>query len=584
MEQPFILCGLGRIGWRVLEYLQAAGLPVVVVDTGCDPKDPRLGNARLVRGDCRQQEVLEEAGLGKARGILLLINDDLITISAALLIRHLHPTIRVVMRLYNQNLIARLGKAVRNVQAVSTADLTAPLFALTALTGQALGTMRVGDQGCSHQVAETKIGPDSLLRGQTIANASDAHRMRVIAHLAMGGPPRYLLDVDPQAQLVPGDRLIVCGEPHDIAPLLEEGQAAIAGVRWASFFRRIGRVIWRTLREVDLAVKICTAVLVTVILVSTFVFYFGLERLKGEHEHYKLSYSFFRTISVMATGADMHDEEMANWLLTYAAGLRLSGAALLAAFTAIATNYLLRARIAGALEVRRIPDGGHVIVCGLGNIGYRAVEELVRLRERVVAIEQVRDSRFVATTRRLGVPVLIGDATVAEVLRQAHAASAKAVIAATSDDLVNLEVALLARELNPRQRIVVHLTDPRLAETARESANIRLALSIPNLVAPAFVAALFGERVHIVCVIDGKMFATVDLVVTPDDPLLAGQPVHRVAREYGILPIAVLDEHQRAVPDPSTCLLQTGQRLIGITALADAERLLQRGPSQTVSA
>src|SRR5437870_538467 len=112
MEQPFLLCGLGRIGWRVLEYLQTAGLPVVVIDTRCDPKDPRLGNARLVKGDCRQQEVLEEAGLGKARGILLLINDDLITISAALLIRHINPTIRVVMRLYNQNLIARLGKAV----------------------------------------------------------------------------------------------------------------------------------------------------------------------------------------------------------------------------------------------------------------------------------------------------------------------------------------------------------------------------------------------------------------------------------------------------------------------------------------
>src|SRR5262249_18911631 len=163
--------------------------------------------------------------------------------------------------------------------------------------------------------------------------------------------------------------------------------------------------------------------------------------------------------------------------------------------------------------------------------------------------------------------VLIGDATVAEVLRQAHASSAKAVIAATSDDLVNLEVALLARELNRSQRIVVHLTDPRLAETARESANIRLALSIPTLVAPAFVAALFGDRVHIVCVIDGKMFATVDLVVAAEDPLLAGQPVHRVAKEYALLPIAVLDRDHRLVADVPGCRLQPGQRLIGISAL-----------------
>ena len=76
MEQPLIVCGLGRIGWRVLEYLQAAGLPVMVVDTRCDPNDPRLGNAGFVRGDCRNKDVLEQAGLTHARGVLIMTNDD----------------------------------------------------------------------------------------------------------------------------------------------------------------------------------------------------------------------------------------------------------------------------------------------------------------------------------------------------------------------------------------------------------------------------------------------------------------------------------------------------------------------------
>ena len=42
MEQPIVLCGLGRMGVRVLELLQAANLPVVVVDTRCAPDDPLL--------------------------------------------------------------------------------------------------------------------------------------------------------------------------------------------------------------------------------------------------------------------------------------------------------------------------------------------------------------------------------------------------------------------------------------------------------------------------------------------------------------------------------------------------------------
>src|SRR5207302_11336452 len=169
------------------------------------------------------------------------------------------------------------------------------------------------------------------------------------------------------------------------------------------------------------------------------------------------------TISLMATGADMQEKEYHDdWLKYYASVLRVMGAALMAAFTAIVTNYLLRARLGGALEVRRITDSGHVIVCGLGNIGYRVVEELVKYGERVVVMEQARDSRFVTTARRLGVAVLIGDATVHTVLHQAHAAEARAVIASTSDDLLNLEVALLAREPNPAQRVVLHMSDPHL--------------------------------------------------------------------------------------------------------------------------
>src|SRR5207237_656367 len=83
----------------------------------------------------------------------------------------------------------------------------------------------------------------------------------------------------------------------------------------------------------------------------------------------------------------------------------------------------------GALEVRRVPDGGHVVVCGLGNVGYRCVEELAAIGERVVAIDRTNDNPFIATCRRKGIPTFVGDATVTEVLRQARADTAKAVVA-----------------------------------------------------------------------------------------------------------------------------------------------------------
>ena len=70
------------------------------------------------------------------------------------------------------------------------------------------------------------------------------------------------------------------------------------------------------------------------------------------------------------------------------------------------------------------------------------------------------------TARRLGAAVIVGDMTVAEVLRQAHAGTARTVVAATTHDLINLETALLVRELNPTQHVVFALIRPAISTNA----------------------------------------------------------------------------------------------------------------------
>jgi len=571
MEQHIILCGLGRIGWRVLEYVRATATPIVVVDSRCAPDDPRLHGATLVQGDCRQQAVLKRAGIATARGVLILTSDDLVSISAALMVRHLHPDVRVVVRMFNQGLITRLGKAAHNVFALSTSALTAPLLALIARTGEALGTFRLED-GQVREVVELQIKPGSVLAGQPVADVALRREVLVLAHGAADAAVRFFQDVDPEARLAPGDRVVVCGDPNRLQALLAQvEEETIPELLWAGTARRLGRVLWRTLAEVDLAVKICTAVLLGVILVSTVIFHLTLSRDAPAD-------ALYRTISLMATGADMggRDLPQGGWHKIYVSALRLLGAALTAAFTAIVTNYLLRARLGGALEIHRIPDSGHIIVCGLGNVGFRVVQELHRQGERVVVIERTRDSPLIPTARRLGVAVIVGDSTVAEVLRQAHTAKATAVVAATSNELVNLEIALLARELNPHQRVVLRMTDPNLAQTLREAANVRLAVSIPDLAAPAFLAALLGDRVRGVFLVAGRLLVAVEVVVTADDGLLAGQPVRGLAIDYGFVPVHLVGTDKAPRPQPLNARLTAGECLTVVIALADLQRLLHR--------
>jgi Trk K+ transport system NAD-binding subunit len=568
VEGPILLCGLGRVGWRVLDYLRTAGLSVVAIDDHADPDDPRLRGVRFVPGDFRNRGILEEAGVQSARGVLVVTSDDLVNIYSALIVRRMNPDVRIVLRMFNQTLMSRLGKAVINITGLSVSALAAPILALTALTGDVLAAFPVGHG--RRQIAELAVEAGSRVAGLRVGEFTERQPFLVLAHTPAAQQPRLLQEVDSAAVIGPGDRLIVCGEPTEVRRLLQPGSDDFTEVLWAGKLRRWGRLVWRTLAEMDLAVKVCTATLMVVILFSTAVYHFGFGHTWPD--------SLYRTISLIATGADMGGERYEGWGKVFVSFLRISGTALVAAFTAIVTNYLLRARLGGAFEVRRIPERGHIVVCGLGNIGFRVVEELINAGERVVVIEREANNPFIASSRREGAAVIVGDATIPEVLRQARAGSAAAVITATSKDLVNLEVALLLSEIHPQQRAVVRLSDPLLAETIRAAASVRLALSVPELAAPAFVAGLFGDRVQAMFLAGGKMMAVLEVTVPPDDPRLTDRTLRELAADYRVVPVALLrgedlpqiSSEQRPKP---------GDRLIVVAALPDVERLLRREPA-----
>jgi Trk K+ transport system NAD-binding subunit len=176
------------------------------------------------------------------------------------------------------------------------------------------------------------------------------------------------------------------------------------------------------------------------------------------------------------------------------------------------------------------------------------------------------------------VPVIHGDATVREVLRQANAGTARAVIAVTSNDLANLEVALMVREMNEKQHVILRLTDPTLAQTLREAANIRFALSVPSLAAPAFVASLLGDRVQSVFLVGERLMVVMDLLMEPEDTHLVGQTVRAVAVDYRLSPIALRDAEGHPVRQPMTARLTAGCRLCAVMMLPDLERFVGRQP------
>jgi len=97
---------------------------------------------------------------------------------------------------------------------------------------------------------------------------------------------------------------------------------------------------------------------------------------------------------------------------------------------------------------------GHVIVCGFGRVGRSIARHLASANDDFVVVDQ--DAQRLEGT---GYLTIAGDATDDDVLREAGIARARALVAATSTDTVNVYLSLSGRALRPDLFIVARARD-----------------------------------------------------------------------------------------------------------------------------
>jgi Trk K+ transport system NAD-binding subunit len=220
---------------------------------------------------------------------------------------------------------------------------------------------------------------------------------------------------------------------------------------------------------------------------------------------------------VTTTGfGDINLRDAPAALQLYGVVLMLSGTAALAILFALIADMLVSARLArilGGSVPRAIRD--HVVVCGLGNIGFRMVEQLHDLGVPLVAAELQEGNRYLPAVRRLGVPVLVADIRLPETLQALQVQRARSVVVVTSSDIVNLETALNVQALKPEARVVLRLFDPDLAARVERAFGIHISRSPSALAAPAFAAAAAGEHVLATIAVGAEVLAVVRLQVAP---------------------------------------------------------------------
>jgi Trk K+ transport system NAD-binding subunit len=219
-----VLCGLGHLGFRVLEQLVSSGVEVVVLEKHRASRQlthaRELGVPVLIR-DMKEDQALIDAGIEHARAVVIATNDDMANLEVALDSRRLNPGIRVVMRLFDQKIAAKISGALSVDAAFSSSELAAPLVAAMSMKARNLSSYMIG--GILHVAAEVGIEPGSALDGKRIGDVELGYSGRVLARTNSAGslesPPT------PGSTIAAGDTLIV----HTLASQLSS--LAAAGMR-----------------------------------------------------------------------------------------------------------------------------------------------------------------------------------------------------------------------------------------------------------------------------------------------------------------------------------------------------------------
>lgn len=175
----------------------------------------------------------------------------------------------------------------------------------------------------------------------------------------------------------------------------------------------------------------------------------------------------------------------------------------------------------------------HVIVCGLGKVGYRVVRQLLDFGEEVVGVERNAEGSFLPLLRQLEVPIIIADARQRDTLQQAGIEHASALVTCTEHDLTNLDIALDAREMNPQVKVVMRMFDAELAKKIERGFGIHTAFSVSALAAPAFAAAATRANVSYSFYMDNALLNVSQVTIEPGAPLV-GKTLAQIERELDL--------------------------------------------------
>lgn len=522
MKPRIIVCGLDRTGFKILSLLRQQGCLVVGIhDRPIHQHHTERDNAEIIIGDLGAAETLIAAGIRDAQTLILAGADEARNLTILMQARVLNPHVRIINRLFNSSLGIRLDLTLPNHLTMSVAALAAPVFAFSAMGSQAIGQLRLFNQ--TWPIHEEYIDDNHAWFGKSLSDFWEDRSRMLIYYLPYDQSHVDLVSaVLDGRKLQRGDRLLLGTQPSirtASRPIFQKISKLFMGFR---HFHVHGRSL------------LFTSITLLLTIFSATVVYTSLQK------NISLTNALYFAVG-MITGAGGNEqvvEHSADAIKLFTIVMMLIGTAVVGIFYAILNDFILGSRLRNFWDAARVPQRNHIIVCGLGSIGVQTALQLVSYGYEVLVIERDADNRFLETVRSQNIPVLHGDASLPTTLKAANIEKAECLLALTSNDTANLEIALNAKGIAPRCRVIVRYDDPYYATMAQEVFDFEAVLSPPEIAAPAFASSALGGRILGNGIVADSLWVAIATMITPNHPF-CGKPVSEASKSADFVPLYI---------------------------------------------
>ena len=172
LRDHFIICGYGRIGTRIVAEFEEHKVPYVVIDQTEEALERIRAERHLhIEGDASKEEILKQAGIDRARGLVSAVDSDERAVYIVLAARALNPNLYIVARSGRPESIRRLelAGATRTISPYLMAGHRMAELAIRPAMVDVLDTLHHGEAGIG--VEEMVIISGTKAEGQTLEEA-----------------------------------------------------------------------------------------------------------------------------------------------------------------------------------------------------------------------------------------------------------------------------------------------------------------------------------------------------------------------------------------------------------------------------